>query len=177
MKPHPLLVCAALVALAVTARTACGNDMFRNAPDVKIGKDDPVMSMATLRTCVALEYEIRDLRRDSKSAWVSLETARGSLRGADQLVAAAKATLDQRDARSVDDYNRKLAEQRQLRDDYNARIAPYNAMRDRLVAAGGEFNRDCTAPYREADRLKVLGEREEETRKRMEADKAGATRR
>ena len=47
--------------------------MFRSARDLKPGEGGPSMSIATLRTCVALEHEIRDLRSDSNSAGLSLE--------------------------------------------------------------------------------------------------------
>ena len=57
-------------------------------------------------------------------------------------------------------------------DAYNAKVEPYNAMLDRLDTATGQFNQVCNAPYDEADRLQVLGEREDAIRKRIDAKEA-----
>ncbi|MBN8480789.1 MAG: hypothetical protein J0L88_04270 [Xanthomonadales bacterium] len=169
--PMTVLVTAFAVGLPMAA-TASGperGDMFRGSQAVGDADGRATMNLATLRGCVALEYELRDLRSRNDSARISLEVAEGRMRAIDQWVQVMKQGLDLHDARAVDDYNGKLAEQARLTDDYNARVDPYNRDLEAIDAAVERFNADCTLPYRESDMRTVRSEREAALRAAMKA--------
>jgi len=151
-------------------------DMFRGSAAVGDKDARPTMSLATLRGCVGLEIELRDLRSRNDSARISLELAEGRMRAADQWVQVMRQSLDRTDARAVADFNEKLAEQGRLTDEFNARVGPYNRDLEAINAAVERFNADCTQPYRESDMRTVRSEREAELRRTIEARDAAKPR-
>lgn len=175
MHPIPGLSLAAVVALLAAGHAAGAEpdsrgDMFRGSQSVDDSSDKrPTMSLDTLRRCVALEDETRQLRRDFDSAKLSLELADNDFRSIDYIVQTLKQFLDREDPREVDDFNRKVAEQNRALDAYNARIEPYNRLLDAVDAATERFNRECTGPYLQRDMLTVRVEREAALKARMEA--------
>ena len=127
MNPLPRLALAALLATgaATGAEPHRHSDMFRGSQSVDDRSDKrPTMSLDTLRRCVALEDETRRLRSDFDSARLSLETADRDFRSIDYVVQTLRQTLDREDAREVDDFNLKVAEQNRALETYNARIEP-----------------------------------------------------
>jgi hypothetical protein len=93
------------------------------------------------------------------------------MRGIQQWVQVMKQGLDLHDARAVDDFNEKVAEQSRLTDDFNALVAPFNESLEALNASVERFNAGCTQPYREEDMLRVRVEREAALRKSVEANR------
>ena len=160
---------------AAAADTSRG-DMFRGSAAVGDKDTRPTMSLATLRGCVDLEIELRDLRSRNDSARISLELAEGRMRAADQWVQVMRQSLDRTDARAVDDFNEKLAEQGRLTDEYNALVDPYNRDLEAINAAVERFNAGCTQPYRESDMRTVRVEREAALRRSIEAREAAGQR-
>jgi hypothetical protein len=169
--------CLAFFAVLIAGEASCAepdshSDMFRGSQSVDDRNDKrPTMSIETLRRCVALEDETRQLRSDFDSARLSLELAERDFRSIDYIVQTLKQTLDREDAREVDDFNRKVAEQNRALDAFNARIEPYNRLLGAIDAADTRFNGECTEPYLERDMLAVRVEREAALRARLEAGK------
>ena len=173
MRACPALIVLALVASpAVAADNPSAGDMFRGSNAVAGDDGRPTMSLVTLRGCVALERELRDLRSRNDSAKLSLEVAEGRMRAAGQWVQALKQGLDLHDERDVANYNEKLAEQASLTDTFNALVDPYNRDLEAIDAGVERFNADCTLPYREADMRTVRVEREAELRANSEVPKS-----
>lgn len=158
------------------AGDATRGEMFRGSQAVGERDGRPTMSLATLRTCVALERELRDLRSRNDSAKLSLEVAEGRMRAAGQWTQAMKQGLDLSDARAVADYNEKLAEQTRLTDAFNALVDPYNRDLEAIDTAVERFNADCTVPYLESDMQTVRAEREAALRADIKAREAAGGR-
>lgn len=168
--PVSALVALLLAGACVAAEPDPRSDMFRGSKDVDDrGDKRPTMSLATLRKCVALEYETRQLRSDFDSAKLSLELADRDFKSIDYIVSTLKQSLDLEDAREVEDFNRKVAEQNRALDAFNARIEPHNRLIDAIDAATTRFNDECTGPYLEDDMRAVRREREAAIRAELEA--------
>jgi hypothetical protein len=167
--------CLALGALLLAG--ACGaaepdprSDMFRGSQSVDDRSDQrPTMSLDALRKCVALEYETRQLRSDFDSAKLALEHADRDFKSIDYVVATLRQSLDLADARAVEDFNQKVAEQNRALAALNARIEPHNRLIGAIDAATTRFNDECTGPYLEDDMHVVRREREAAIRAELEA--------
>ena len=168
-----LALCASFVAGTCPAdEPNPASDMFRGSQGVTDRNDKrPTMSLETLRGCVALEYETRGLRRDFDSAKSNLERAERDFRSLDVVVQSRKQSLDLTDAREVDDYNEKVAEQGRALDAFNASVEPHNRLVDAIDAATARFNDECTRPYLERDMRVVRMEREAAIRAELETSK------
>lgn len=151
-----------ILSQACVARESDRNgDMFRGSQSVDDRSDTrPTMSLDSLRACVAMEDNTRQVRRDVDSAQLSLESAERDFRAIDHQVQTLKQTLDLEDGRAVDDYNGKVEEHGRALDAFNARVEPYNRQLELLDSAIARFNEGCTEPYLERDMLTVLVERE-----------------
>ncbi len=165
------LLALILTQACVAAESDRSGDMFRGSQSVDDRSDTrPTMSLETLRTCVALEDDTRQLRRDVDSAQLSLELAERDFRAIDHQVQTLKQTLDLEDGRAVDNYNGKVEEHGRALDAFNARVEPYNHLLEPLDSAIARFNDKCTLPYLERDMLTVRVEREAAIRAQIEAE-------